>query len=480
MLVRQSLDTYIRVTDDMGYIFNQSTKIDRMYNETGIDYLRCISRMPQDVEDLVTNQLLPLYDGVTRDELHADFVSFLNDLHQMGFLLIGNTPQEMDIEESTMRFRTPSFVEYAEASKANDEVQTTQSFAYSLSKRKPYLMSLQFEVTSRCNERCIHCYIPNKKKDDGIEMPLSLFEDIIRQFSEMGGLQVSLSGGEILLHKDIWKMVDICRQYDMQIALLTNLYFLKDDDMQKMANANISVVQTSLYSMDPEIHDQITKIRGSHEKTKNAIEKLVKSGISTSISCPILKANKDSYERILHYAHSLGIKAQTDFILMAKENLETDNLENRISIEDCEKIIRLILENNLRDTDDYVKKGDTKNLKDLLSGDMPICAAGINNLCISANGDAYPCNGWQSYKAGNVRTEKLKEIWNNSIVLNKLRSIKRSDFPECEDCDAAEYCNICLARNCNESGGDPLKVNPHFCEIAHLNKKIYEESFAGK
>ena len=111
---------------------------------------------------------------------------------------------------------------------------------------------------------------------------------------------------------------------------------------------------------------------------------------------------------------------------------------------------------------------------------MPICAAGINNLCISSNGDAYPCNGWQSYKSGNIKTETLQEIWENSIVLNKLRSIKRSDFPECKNCDAAEYCNICLARNCNESGGDPLKINPHFCKIAHLNKKIYEESFTGK
>ena len=464
----------------MGYIYNQSTKLDRMYNETGIDYLRCISRKPQNVEDIVTNQLLPLYDGVTHDELYSDFFSFLNDLQKMGFLLIGNNPQELDIEESTLKSRTKTFVEYSESFKMDDEVQTTQSFAYSLSKKKPYLMSLQFEVTSRCNERCIHCYIPDKTKDEGQDMTLSLFEDIIKQFSAMGGLQVSLSGGEILLHKDIWKMVDICRQYDMQIALLTNLYFLKNDDILKMANANISIVQTSLYSMNPEIHDQITKIKGSHEKTKNAIEKLVRNSIPTSISCPILKTNKDSYEGILNYAHSLGIKAQTDFILMAKENLETDNLENRISIEDCEKIIRLILEKNMRDTDDFVKKSSKKNLKALLSGDMPICAAGINNLCISSNGDAYPCNGWQSYKSGNVKTETLQEIWNNSIVLNKLRSIRRSDFHECENCDAAEYCNICLARNCNESGGDPLKVNPHFCEIAHLNKKIYEESFAVK
>lgn len=480
MLVRQSLDTYIRTTNDMGYIYNQSTKLDRMYNETGIDYLRCISRTPQDIEDIVSNKLLPLYEGVTHDELYSDFVFFLKDLQKMGFLLIGENPQVIDIEESTIKKRTKSFVEYFQSSTKDDEIQTTQTLAYSLSKQKPYLMSLQFEVTAKCSERCIHCYLPNKKKDDGNEMTLSLFEKVIKQFSEMGGLQVSLSGGELLLHKDIWRMVDICRQHDMQIVLLSNLYYLKADDILKMANANVSMVQTSLYSMNPEIHDQITKVKGSHEKTKRAIEMLVRNNIPTSISCPIMKANKDCYESILNYAHSLGIKAQTDFILMARENLETDNLENRISIEDCERVIRLILENNMRDTDDYIKKNSKKNLKALLSGDMPVCAAGINNLCVSSNGDAYPCNGWQSYKSGNVETETLQEIWNKSIMLNKIRSIKRSDLPKCMSCDAAEYCNICLARNCNESGGDPLKLNPHFCKIAHLNKKIYEEAFAGK
>ena len=81
-----------------------------MYNETGIDYLRCISRTPQDIEDIVSNKLLPLYEGVTHDELYSDFVFFLKDLQKMGFLLIGENPQVIDIEESTIKKRTKSFV----------------------------------------------------------------------------------------------------------------------------------------------------------------------------------------------------------------------------------------------------------------------------------------------------------------------------------------------------------------------------------
>lgn len=476
MLVRQSKDTFIRVTDNFGYIYNQTTQIDRMYNETGMDYLSSISRNPQDINQIVLKQLYQLYEGVSYEELYQDFFSFVIELSNLGFLVIGDTPQDLDKKEIEYKAKTKSFLEYSQSLEV-ENISTTQTFTYSSQQIKPYLMSIQFELTSKCNERCIHCYIPNSKKDSGKEMPLSLFKDIIKQFHDMGGLQVSLSGGEILLHKNIWEIVNLCREYDMQIVLLSNLYHLNDEDIKKIKQANVSMVQTSLYSMNPEIHDYITKIKGSYDKIKRAIELLVKNNIPTSISCPILKSNKDCYVNILEYAHSLGIKAQTDFILMARENLEIDNLENRISIKESEKIIKLILENNMRDTNDFIKKNSKKNLKALLSKDMSICAAGINNLCISSNGDAYPCNGWQSFKAGNLCLETLKDIWTNSPVLKKLRSIKRSDFPKCIDCNAAEYCSICMARNCNESGGDPLQLNPHFCEIAHLNKKIYEESF---
>ncbi len=477
MLVRQSADTFIRVIDNFGYIYNQTTKIDRIYNETGSDYLSCISRTPQDVEEIVSKKLLPLYEDVTYEELLSDFSSFINELCKMGFLLVGESAREIDDEERNLKAQAKSFVEYSQRLEETGDVQTIESFAYSASRERPYLMSLQFELTSKCNERCIHCYIPNPKKDEGKELTLPVFEKVIKQFRDMGGLQVSLSGGEILLHKDIWRMVKICRENDLQVALLSNLYFLKDEDVSRMKEANISMVQTSLYSMNPEIHDHITQLKGSYDKTRKAIETLVRNEIPVSISCPLLKANKDCYADILQYAHSLGIKAQTDFILMAKENYETDNLENRIPINDCEKIIRLILENNMRDTDDYIKKNVKKNAKTMLSGDAPVCAAGIYNLCISSNGDAYPCNGWQTFTVGNINHESLQEIWNNSAELNKLRSIKRSDFQECTDCDATEFCSICMARNSNESGGNPLKLNPHFCEIAHLNKKIYEESF---
>lgn len=479
MLVRQTHNTFIRTNNAFGYICNQATRLDRMYNETGADYLSVIRREVQDVEWLVKTKLLPIYDGVEYDVLFQDFLNFIIDLSKFGFLVYGDTIEILDEAENSYGHigsnSLPQRVLIQESGAETSE--TTQLMGQQQSIITPYLMSLQFELTSRCNERCVHCYIPNSKKDQGFDMPFSLFKDIIDQFRDMGGLQVSLSGGEIFMHSHLVEMMQYCREKDLQVSLLSNLVFLRDDHIPAIKSANVAMVQTSLYSMTPEIHDKITKVKGSFQKTKIAIEKLVDSGIPVTISCPILNLNKDGYKDILAYAHSLGIKAQTDFILMAEENLDTSNLVNRISLSDAEVIIRQILENNRKDTDDYVMKSTAHDAQIVEVGNIPICAAGVNNLCVSSNGDVYPCNGWQAYKAGNIKEKTLKDIWDNSEVLNKLRSIRRSDFPKCANCEASEFCSICMARNHNESGGNPLKLNPHFCDIAFLNKKVYEETY---
>ena len=153
--------------------------------------------------------------------------------------------------------------------------------------RKAHLKSIQFELTSRCNERCIHCYIPNDKKNHGFDMPLSKVKSILDEFAEMGGIHVTLSGGEAFLHKDIVEIVKYCREKDLMISILSNLIAIKDEQVEQLKDLNISLVQVSLYSMDPEKHDMITTVKGSFEKTKTAIEKLVAADIPLQISCPI-------------------------------------------------------------------------------------------------------------------------------------------------------------------------------------------------
>lgn len=470
MLVVQSKDTFIRSKQGVGYIYNQKTKLERLYNETGIDYLNMINRYPKDIEEIVRNILLPSFYNVSFDELYNDFYSFLNNLEIEGFVFLGNNYEELKRKEANFNSTLRNF-----SIDKNPKVYTdSQNAILDMVSKQPYLMSLQFELTSKCNERCIHCYIPNEKKDKGIDLPINMFKKVMNEFYEMGGLQVSLSGGEIFMHKNILDIIKFCREKDMQIILLTNLISINESLIPFLKEINLSMIQASLYSMKEEIHDKITKIQGSYKKTRKAIELLVNNDIPVMISCPIMKANSECYHDILEYAHTLGIKAQTDFILMGEENMSNENLKNRIDLKATEEVIREILHNEGVDSIDQIKDLTPVELFQLKLS-QPVCAAGITNICINANGDVTPCNGWQGLKAGNIYKSSLKDIWSNSENLNKLRKTTRGSFRECIDCSAKEFCSLCMARNYNESNGNYLKINPELCKIAFLNKRIYEE-----
>ncbi len=484
MLVRQCKNTFIRFIEEEGYITNQMTRHDRTYNETGADFLRAISRKPQDVEDIV-NQLQKVYgDSVSHDELKQDFVAFIQDLDKHLFVVTGETPDELDAKDLDFSYSMENPKTLVDDFTQVTDVpikESTQDHMLDATQRKPRMNGLQFELTSRCNERCIHCYIPNGKKNAGKDMPLEKVFSLIDEFAEMGGLHVTLSGGEVFLHKDIIRIMQYCREKDMQISILSNLIALKDVQIPFIKAANVSIIQTSLYSMDPAIHDYITTIPGSQAKTKAAIEKLVAADIPVQISCPVMKANCKGYAEVLKYAQSLRCKAQTDYIMMAQSDCDTQNLANRISLEETEALLRDIL---AWDKDYKEKTLKQRPVSEEMAFDperfarQPLCGAGINDCCITENGDVYPCAGWQAMVCGNVYKQSLRDIWENSPQFKQVRAVTQGDFPECLKCEARNFCAMCLVRNYNESNGDMFKINRHFCDVAFLNKKIVEEYYA--
>lgn len=479
MLVRQSKNSFIRIYDncELGYISNQLTKYDRTYNESGAVFLSQISRQPKDIRTIVDN-ISSIYSEVDSKTIANDFMSFVEELSESQFVVMGESLEELDQKDLAFSYSSNSpktFTDYYPQKTKQKVQRDTEEFFLRHDQRKPRLASLQFELTSRCNERCIHCYIPNGKKNAGFDMSFERFKYILDQYAEMGGLQVTLSGGEALMNKDIVKMLWYCREKDMQISLLTNLISLKEELIPILKDVNISLIQVSLYSMNAEKHDFITTVKGSFEKTKTAIEKLHNADIPVQISCPIMKANKDGYDEVMKYAQRLRMKAQTDYIMMAQADLDTSNLANRISVEETEKVIRDIMENDVDYQTETLAQEPLSSISEEEFAEMSLCGAGLNDLCVTVNGDIYPCAGWQGFVVGNVFRESLKEIWEHSPKLEQIRMIKQKDFPKCLKCEARDFCNMCLVRNYNESGGDMFKINEHFCKVAFLNKQIAEE-----
>ena len=480
MLVKQSKNTFIRTTERYGYVTNQLTRHDRTYDESGADWLKEIKREPQDVDDILV-RLVALYEDANPEVLRKDFLEFIESLAKDKFIVTGETEEELNVkdEDFTYSVEIPktmadSFYQFTDE-KVSDN---TQDFFLEEVQGRPLISSLQFELSSRCNERCIHCYIPNDKKNHGFDMPTAKVKSVIDEFAAMGGIHVTLSGGEAFLHKDIIDIARYCREKDLKISILSNLFSLKDDQIKALKEVNLSLIQVSLYSMDPDIHDFITTVKGSFEKTKASIEKLVAADIPIQISCPIMKANRVGYTKVLDCAKKLKVKAQTDYIMMARSDLDTGNLANRLSLEETEELLRDIIEHDILYREGTLQQLPiTDEIKFNLERFMkqPVCGVGYDNCCITANGDVYPCAGWQDYVLGNVYKQTLKEIWEESERVKELRKITQASFPQCLECEARDYCARCLVRNYNESGGDMFAVNHHFCDVAFLNKRIVEE-----
>lgn len=480
MLIRQSKNSYIRTTKRYGYITNQLTRHDRCYDENGALWLKEINREPQVIDDII-NRLLLEYVDVDFDTLYADFMEFVNSLAHDKFIVMGESIEELDAKDDDFTYsidNPKTLVDNYYQATEEKVSENTQDFFLEEVQGRPLISTLQFELSSRCNERCIHCYIPNEKKNTGFDMPTAKVKSILDEFAAMGGIHVTLSGGEAFLHKDIIEIAEYCREKDLKITILSNLISLKDEQIERLKKVNLSLIQVSLYSMDPEIHDFITTVKGSFVKSKAAIEKLVAADIPVQISCPIMKANRKGYDKVLDYAKSLKIKAQTDYIMMARADLETDNLANRLSIEETEELLRDLIEHDINYRENTLEQLPVSdqikfNLERFMK--QPVCGVGYDNCCITANGDVYPCAGWQDYVLGNVYKQSLQEIWENSERVKELRKITQASFPQCLECEARDYCARCLVRNYNESGGDMFAINHHFCDVAFLNKRLVEE-----
>jgi radical SAM protein with 4Fe4S-binding SPASM domain len=353
---------------------------------------------------------------------------------------------------------------------------STQDFFEEYSKGKPQLTNLHIEITSKCNERCVHCYIPHNDKVSEIES--DLFYDVLKQCKNMKLLHLTLSGGEPMLHKNFCDFLRKCKVYNFSVNVLSNLTLLNEEIIKEMKANPLLCVQVSLYSMDSNIHDEITQTKGSFKKTKNAILKLIENDIPLQISCPVMKQNKNCYGDVKNWAKGYKFNVGDDYVIIAKYNHTTQNLRSRLSTNEVKEIIKGIAVNDIKYMEQMEKESENK--RNTMLNDF-ICSVCHSSICIADNGNVYPCAGWQDNIAGNVKETSLKDIWDNSEKILYLRGLRRQDFHKCIQCTEKEYCTMCMVRNANENPqGDPLAVNEYFCEIAKINKQImidYKNNF---
>ena len=464
---------FIRQYGSYGYITSTGIYNDQLFNESGAAFLSVLTREPQSLE-VLADKIVDKFVDVSKNDIINDVADFCNNLVSDGFVSCGETAEECNINDIGFTYVNEpvikTFEDFSPVVKRSSN--NTQELLREQLLKQPQIGSFQIEITSKCNERCIHCYIPHAYKVNN--MRPELFYKILDELDAMHVLNVTLSGGEPMTHPNFVEFLKAAKARDFNVGVLSNLTLLTDEIVEILKDGNPAFVQVSLYSMDPEHHDAITTVKGSFEKTKNAILKLVENNVPVQISCPVMKANKDDYVGVMEWAHSHNIRSETDYAIMAEYNHDTSNLANRLSPEECREVLTQILEADESYQSAIMSDNFDSEVEKLSHDeDKPFCGVGVSTCCVVSNGDVFPCPGWQSMVCGNLETDTLQNIWEHSEKLNYLRSIRRKDIPECLNCKEKAFCSPCLARFANESPtGNPMEVAKHFCEVAKVNKEV--------
>lgn len=447
---------------------DKKTQGDKILSASGAIFFSALDNKPKSIEEIAII-IKKLFINVDIETIKNDAKEFYFTLEKDKFVVSGKTSQEClkkDFDFLNDNYNN-LYSQKSSLQNSNQQEKTPQDFLEEYYKGKPQLTNVHIEITSKCNERCVHCYIPHENKLEDITP--NLFYDIVKQCYNMKVLHLTLSGGEPMLHKNFLEFLNECRKYNFSVNILSNLTLLNDEIIAEMKKNPLLGVQVSLYSMDNKIHDAITQHKGSFERTKKSILELSKNNIALQISCPIIKQNKNCYLEVVEWAKKYNIHTGDDYVIIARYDNTTKNLSHRLSISDVRE---LIYEKGTQNTN-YFDQIKLEAEKKDISPDDYICSVCNSSICIADNGNVYPCAGWQGFVLGNVKENPLNDIWINSEKINYLRSLRRRDFSKCVQCADKEFCTMCMVRNANESPlGNPLEVNEYFCNIARLNKEM--------
>lgn len=326
-------------------------------------------------------------------------------------------------------------------------------------------LNVHFDLTYRCNERCVHCYLDH---EDYGELTTAEVKRILEQLAQAGTLFLTFSGGEIFLRRDFFELIAYARRLHFDLSLKTNGILIDAARAQKLKALAIHKVQISIYSADPQVHDAITKVRGSFARSIRAIRFLKQQGLRVKIACPLMRQNLAGYRGVQALAEELGVPYMMDLTITPK----IDGDRSPLALRNPQQELLPILVDPVLNPRRNLKPEAAKSAGDSAAQayDNIPCSAGHNSGYISPYGDVYPCVQ-MPLPTGNLRQQPFAEIWYGSQEMKRVRAVRESQLPICSTCTIQKYCQRCPGLAYLEDG-DLLGPSERACELAELNARL--------
>ena len=312
------------------------------------------------------------------------------------------------------------------------------------------LRNVHWKLTNTCNLRCCYCYADGGK--DSGHMSLEELSRIAREVTELSpSIEHTLSGGEPLLHPDVMAFAEMLKSLGNSISLLTN------GTLVDIANANqiAELADRIKISLDGSTEgiNSITRGKGNYEAVIKAVDLLTERGANVQVAMTVHKGNMTDIDAM---ARRFGSRLTFQPLFQAGRGAD----KNELALTGNEYYEALAATDNVAP---MAAIGTV--LENLRGRGAKRCALAEAEISISETGDVYPCQLLSSpeFAAGNVRETPLADIYFNSTVLAKARSISVDTLEKCRECPIRLLCaGGCRARDFYE-GGSIERVGD-FCE----------------
>lgn len=320
-------------------------------------------------------------------------------------------------------------------------------------------MQASLELTNRCNERCSHCYIEDFSDDPKRVLNKDQWFQILEQLRGAGTLFLILMGGEAMLNPFFWDILQRSSQLSFHTSMITNGLKIQSSDIaQRLKSAGLKNATISLYSLDPLIHDKMTRVRGSQQKTLKAIELCLENNIEVTLNCLLTKENINGIFDLEDWALAKNLSLKVDPMITPKLNGNMEPTQYRASMDQ----LKAYYQEKMRRWPNGKPKASGETVDDYT------CNAGKGKCAVNAYGDLFPCIEIRD-SLGNLLEKPFHELWHGERV-KPWREMRWKQIKDVDQ-DTVSFCDHCPGMAKNETG-DPLKTTCFSKQVAKIKKEI--------
>ncbi len=325
--------------------------------------------------------------------------------------------------------------------------------------KKPVVV---WNMTRRCNLKCVHCYAQAKDKAYDNELTTTEGKALIDDLARFGSPVMLFSGGEPLMRPDLPEMAEYAVSKGMRAVISTNGTLITREMAHTLKEIGLSYVGISLDGMQ-EIHDRFRAVKGCFEDALEGIRNTQEAGIKVGLRFTINKFNVGDIPAVFDLLEEMDIP-RVCFYHLVYAGRGSRLVEDDLTHEETRRAVDLIIDR----TKDLHARGKPKEVLTVdnhadgpylymrMKQEDPERAAEILELlkmnegnnsgrgigCVSWDGEVHADQFWRHHSFGNVKERPFSEIWTDMSdpLLSKLKNKKEHVTGRCATC---QWLNIC-------------------------------------